>query len=67
MTLDPDHGFVKTGLMLRGALLGDSAAVVRGLTPSFRTTAARDLGWAWCLADALAMINETDEALKLCP
>ena len=64
VTLDPDHGFVKMGLMFRGALLADKDAVVRELTSGFRTTAARDMGWAWHIADALAMVDETDDALK---
>ena len=59
-----DHAMYRCGRLLASALAGDAAAVEAELTPAFRRTAARDAGYTYHTAQALALVGSPAAALE---
>jgi serine/threonine protein kinase/tetratricopeptide (TPR) repeat protein len=60
---EPNHGLARLGLIMRHALVGDAAAVLRGLTPELQAWARRDLSYSQNVAQAYAIVRRTEDAL----
>ncbi len=61
---DPGNVVAKLGLILKYAIQGDEEKVFREMTPDFKKTCQRDLGFSHHISGIFAMLDVKDEALN---